>query len=67
MINLHQRFNHYLNTNRKLDLQDINESVIAYGWTDNGKDLTGYYLLTKHHKLFYNLKEQFLYKESIGM
>ena len=67
MINLHQRFNHYLHTDRKLDLQDVNECVISYGWTDDGKDLTGYYLLTEHHKLFYNLKEQFLYKESTGM
>jgi len=64
MINLHQRYGHYLNTNKKLDLQDLNERVIAYGWTDDGKDLTGYYILTEYHALYYNLKEQFLRKET---
>jgi hypothetical protein len=64
MINLHQRFNHYLHTDKKIDLQDVNERIIRYGWCDNGKDLTGYYVLTENHKLFYNLQEQFLHKET---
>jgi hypothetical protein len=63
MINLHQNFNHYLNTDKKIDLQDINEKVIGYGWCDDGKDLTGYYVLTEHHKLVYDLEQQFKYKE----
>jgi len=63
MINLHQRFNHYLNTNKKVDLQDINERLISYGWTDDGRDLTGYYVQTENYRLYYNLKEEFKFKE----
>ena len=56
MINLHQKFNHYLNTDKKIDLRDVNERVISYGWTDNGKDLTGYYVLTESHELRYTME-----------
>jgi len=41
----------------------VNERVIGYGWTDDGKDLTGYYVLTENFKLFYNLKEEFICSE----
>ena len=61
MVNLHQRYNHYLNTNRKHD--QVNERIIGYGWADNGSELTGYYVLTENYKLFYNLQEQFQYLE----
>ena len=62
MVNLHQRYGHYLNnTNRKHDR--VNELVLAYGWTDDGSDINGYYVLTENHKLFYNLQEQFQYME----
>lgn len=59
MINLHQRFNHYLNTDKKIDLRDVNEKVISYGWIDNGKELTGYYILTENYEIQYNLNEEF--------
>ena len=62
MINLHQLFNHYLNTERKIDLQDVNEKLVSYGWVDNGKDLTGYYVLTENFELVYDLKGMFQYK-----
>ena len=62
MINLHQRFNHYLNTDKKLDLRDVNERVISYGWLDNGTDLTGYYVLTENYELVYDLNDRFQYK-----
>jgi len=39
--------------------------VIGYGWTDNdGAYIDGYYVLTDNYKLFYNLQEQFLYKQT---
>lgn len=60
VINLHQKFNHYLHTEKTLDLQDINEKVIGYGWTDDGSDLTGYYVLTENHVLYYNMDDQFV-------
>ena len=62
MINLHQKFNHYLNTDKKIDLRDVNERVISYGWLDDGKNLTGYYVLTENYELVYDLNDQFLYK-----
>jgi hypothetical protein len=62
MINLHERFNHYLNTNKLIDVQDVNERLISYGWVDDGKDLTGYYLLTENYELVYNMKDEFRHK-----
>ena len=62
MINLHQKFNHYLGSDRKLDLRDTNEKLISYGWIDDGQDITGYYILTENYELVYNLKEEFQYK-----
>ena len=60
VINLHQKFNHYLHTEKTLDLQDVNEKVIGYGWTDDGSDLTGYYILTETHVLYYNMDDEFV-------
>jgi hypothetical protein len=57
MINLHQLYNHYLHTDKKHDR--VNEKIISYGWTDNGNELTGYYVLTENHRLFYNIDGQF--------
>ena len=62
MINLHQKFNHYLNTDKKIDIQDVNEKIISYGWTDDGKDIVGYYVLTENYELLYNLKDEFVCK-----
>ena len=37
--------------------------MVAYGWTDDGLTIDGYYVLTKNYKLFYNLEEQFIRME----
>jgi hypothetical protein len=60
VINLHQKFNHYLHTEKTLDLQDVNEKVIGYGWTDDGSNLTGYYILTENHVLYYDMEDNFV-------
>jgi hypothetical protein len=62
MINLHQRFNHYLNTDKTINEQDVNEKLISYGWLDNGVDITGYYLLTENFELVYDMQENFKHK-----
>ena len=62
MINLHQRFNHYLNTNKPINEQDVNEKLISYGWLDDGKEITGYYLLTENFELVYEMEEKFRQK-----
>jgi hypothetical protein len=64
MINLHQKYNHYLKTDKILDEGGVHEKVITYGWTDDGKELTGYYVLTECHALYYNLKEELIDKEN---
>ena len=62
MKNLHQTYGHYLHTDKLLDDHDINERVLSYGWTDDGEKLTGYYVLTEHHHLYFNLKDQLVEK-----
>lgn len=63
MINLHMKYNHYLHTDRTIDHDDINEKLISYGWTDDGNNVIGYYLITENHVLHFNLKEQLVSKE----
>lgn len=65
MINLHQKYNHYLHTNKLLDHEDIHEKVRSYGWTDNGKDLTGYYVITENWVMHFDLSEKFIKKERL--
>ena len=62
MINLHQKFNHYLNADRKLDSANVHEKLISYGWMDDGTNLTGYYVLTENYELVFDLKDQYQYK-----
>ena len=54
----------YLNNpKKKLDgVHGIEESLRAYGWTDNGKDITGYYLITENYTIFYDTQGKFLKK-----
>ena len=59
MINLDARYHEYLHTNKCFTIDGPCEKVIAYGWTDNGSDINGYYVLTKNYKLYYNLNEKF--------
>ncbi len=59
MINLDARYHEYLHTNKCFTIDGACEKVIAYGWTDNGSDIDGYYVLTKNYKLYYNLNEKF--------
>ena len=62
MKNLHETYGHYLHTDKLLDDHDINERVLSYGWTDDGENLTGYYVLTENHHLYYNLQDQLVEK-----
>ena len=63
MINLDDRYHSYLHTNKCLSINGQCENVIGYGFTCNGKDVNGYYVLTKNYKLYYNLEEKFLHME----
>jgi len=65
MINLDERYHEYLQGNKKLRIDGINERLQAYGWHCDGNDIMGYYLTTENYKLFYNLNEQFLKMEPL--
>ena len=67
MINLDQKYESYVrNGTKKLRIDGIEERVRGYGYTDNGKDIDGYYLITDNYTLFYNRIEQFLRMEALG-
>ncbi|MAB60512.1 MAG: hypothetical protein CMO46_08225 [Verrucomicrobiales bacterium] len=64
MINLDERYHDYLHTDKCFTIDNVCEHVTGYGFTCDGKEINGYYVLTNNHKLFYNLKEKFLKMES---
>ena len=67
MINLDQKYESYVrNGEKKLRIDGIQERVRGYGYTDNGNDIDGYYLITDNYTLFYNRDEQFLRMEALA-
>ena len=62
MINLHQRYNHYLNTDKKITCADVNECLVSYGWADDGKNIIGFYVLTENYELVYTLHGKLKHK-----
>ena len=66
MFNLDQKYESYVrNGNKKLRIDGIEERVRGYGYTDDGKDIDGYYLITDNYTLYYNSNEQFLRMEAL--
>ena len=67
MFNLDQKYESYVrNGNKKLRIDGVEERVRGYGYTDNGKDIDGYYLITDNYTLYYNKEEQFLKMEALN-
>ena len=60
MFNLDERYQSYLTGEKKLRIDGIEDKVVAYGYTDDGSDIDGYYLTTKNYQLKYNLKGIFV-------
>ena len=60
MFNLDERYQSYLTGEKKLRIDGKEERVVAYGYTDDGSDIDGYYLTTKNYQLKYNLKGIFV-------
>ena len=60
MLNLDERYHDYLHGSKKLRIDGIDEQVVAYGYTDDGSSIDGYYLTTKNYQLKYNLQGVFL-------
>ena len=67
MFNLDQKYESYVrNGNKKLRIDGIEERVKGYGYTDDGKDIDGYYLITDNYTLYYNTNEQFIRMEALA-
>ena len=67
MFNLDQKYESYVrNGVKKLRIDGIQERVRGYCYTDDGKDIDGYYLLTDNYTLYYNRDEQFIKMEALA-
>ena len=67
MINLDQKYESYVrNGSKKLRIDGIEERVRGYGYTDDGKDIDGYDLITDNYTLYYNRNEHFLRMEALA-
>ena len=65
MFNLDERYQSYLTGDKKLRIDGVEEKVKGYGYTDNGKEIDGYYLTTENYKLKYNMDGIFLSMKAI--
>ena len=52
MLNLDERYQSYLDGKKKLRIDGEEYRVIAYGYTDDGQTIDGYYLTTNDHTCF---------------
>jgi len=67
MFNLDQKYESYVRSGtKKLRIDGIEERIRGYGYTDNGKDIDGYYLITDNYTLYYNTNEQFVKMEALA-
>ena len=65
-INLDERYHSYLRGGKKLRIDGIDEKVTAYGYTDDGKSIDGYYLTTENYQLYYNNDGVFLRMKALN-
>ena len=66
MINLDQKYESYVRSGtKKLRIDGIEERVRGYGYTDDGNDIDGYYLITDNYTLYYDRDEIFLRMEAL--
>ncbi len=66
MINLDTIYQDYLHHGeKKFRIDGVEEKVIAYGYTDDGTDIDGYYVTTKNHTLYFCKKGSFKRKKQL--
>ncbi len=65
MINLDDRYHSYLHGTKKMRIDGVEERVKAYGFTDDGSNIDGYYVTTENYTLYYNLEANFLRMEPL--
>ena len=66
MINLDDRYHSYLHGTKKMRIDGVEERVKAYGFTDDGSNIDGYYLTTPNYKLNYTLQGIFVKMTAIN-
>ena len=66
MIDLDARYHEYLiRDNKNFRLDGIDEKVKAYGYTDNGKEIDGYYVTTENYTFYFCKEGVFQRKEEL--
>ena len=65
MINLDDRYHSYLSGSKKMRIDGVDERVKGYGWSDDGKEIIGHYVVTDNYKLHYNMDAVFIKLEPI--
>ena len=60
MLILDERYHSYLIGEKKLRIDGVEEKVVAYGYTDDGSTIDGYYLTTENYRLNYTMEGIFL-------
>ena len=65
MINLDDRYHSYLGGGKKFTIDGVGESVKGYGWHDDGKEITGHYVITDNYKLYYDMDAIFVRMEAL--
>jgi len=65
MINLDDRYHSYLHGHKKMRIDGVEEKVKGYGYTDDGKNIIGYYVTTENYQLQYNMDGNFLRMEAL--
>ena len=67
MIILDEKFHDYLEKGGKtFRIDGVDEPLRGYGYNCDGNDIVGYYVTTRHYKLYYNMNEQFLKMEPLN-
>ena len=60
MINLDDKYHSYLSGDKRMTIDGVKERVRGYGWTDDGKQIDGHYVITDNYKLYYNMDAVFV-------
>ena len=65
MFNLDEAYSTYLTSSKRFRIDGVGEKVIAYGYSCDGSGITGHYVTTENHKLYYDLEGRFIRKETL--
>ena len=67
MFNLDEAYSTYLHSDKRFRIDGVEEKVIGYGYNCDGSQITGHYVNTENHKLYYDLKGVFIRKETLEL